>query len=63
MQVRVNVAYPGTRPIDNESESFVLRTDKMVLWCPEAAFPNPLNLVLSSLAMCSGDELHVFCSR
>ena len=63
MLVTVNVAYPGDRSLDREREMFVIRTDKMVLWCPEAPRPNPLSLVLASLGMCSGGELHVFCTR
>jgi len=63
MIVTVNVAYPGDRSVDREGEMFVIRTDRMVLWCPQACGPNPLSLVLSSLGMCSGEELYVFCDR
>ncbi|MFC2078194.1 OsmC family protein [Candidatus Bipolaricaulota bacterium] len=60
-QMEVHVAFPGDRAIEGDNEAFVLRTDKMVLWCSQVPFPNPLNLVLSSLGMCSGGELQAFC--
>jgi uncharacterized OsmC-like protein len=59
--MELNVAFPGTRPVEREDEAFVLRTDKMVLWSPQVPDPNPLGLVMSSLGMCSGGELQAFC--
>ncbi|MGB2982619.1 MAG: OsmC family protein [Candidatus Bipolaricaulia bacterium] len=61
MEMVVNVAFPGDKPVEREEEAFVLRTDQMVLWSLQVPGPSPLNLVLSSLGMCSGDELQAFC--
>ena len=45
----LRVAFPGDRTIDNEGESFVLRTYYMVIWGEQTGGATPYNLFLASV--------------
>lgn len=55
-----NSAFPGDSLVEAEDETFVIRTDQMVIWGGQGVGPTPFNLFLAALGMCSGMELLAF---
>jgi len=59
--MELNVAFPGDKPIEAEDETFVIRTNRMVISGGQGSGPTPFNLFFAALGMCSGMEILAFC--